>query len=192
MQLPRLSLTTVAEEDNYTGETAGEGKYSSLVLSGTDKPRELYDPVARFFRNDDVDNGDKTIQGINVIVFDNSFLSLNDRLHPYEKSRRVKKLREMGKLVGQLGLAKGTLQPMPEGAHLVALVQYQTKYRVDPANALPTIKAIVDGLVDAKIFPDDDSRHLKGPDLRRLNGLAAVGAREIRLLLEPLEHCTCV
>ena len=32
---------------------------------------------------------------------------------------------------------------------------------------MPTAKAVVDGLVDAGVLPDDDAKHLLGPDLRR-------------------------
>ena len=31
----------------------------------------------------------------------------------------------------------------------------------------PTTKPIVDGLVDTGVLPDDDAKHLLGPDLRR-------------------------
>ena len=31
---------------------------------------------------------------------------------------------------------------------------------------MPTLKALVDGLVDAGLLPDDDARHLQGPDMR--------------------------
>jgi hypothetical protein len=38
--------------------------------------------------------------------------------------------------------------------------------RRDPANWAPTAKAVIDGLVDAKVFTDDDHKHLIGPDMR--------------------------
>lgn len=37
------------------------------------------------------------------------------------------------------------------------------KNRRDAANAYPTCKGIVDGIVDAGVLPDDDSRHCDGP-----------------------------
>lgn len=36
-----------------------------------------------------------------------------------------------------------------------------------PTNYMATVKPIVDGLVDAGVLPDDDAKHLLGPDLRR-------------------------
>ena len=38
--------------------------------------------------------------------------------------------------------------------------------RRDLHNYMPTLKALVDGLVDAGLLPDDDARHLQGPDMR--------------------------
>lgn len=37
------------------------------------------------------------------------------------------------------------------------------KGRRDAANSYPTCKAIVDGIVDAGVIPDDNSRHCDGP-----------------------------
>jgi hypothetical protein len=38
---------------------------------------------------------------------------------------------------------------------------------LDPANFSLTAKAVVDGFVDYGLIPDDDSKHLLGPDMRR-------------------------
>lgn len=40
---------------------------------------------------------------------------------------------------------------------LFVQVGYPTRRRADPPNANPTVKPIIDGLVDAGIFPDDNS-----------------------------------
>lgn len=40
--------------------------------------------------------------------------------------------------------------------------------RREVANLQPTSKAIVDGLVDAGLLPDDQDEHCVGPDNRRL------------------------
>lgn len=37
--------------------------------------------------------------------------------------------------------------------------------RYDPSNLYPTVKAIVDGLMDYGLLPDDDYRYLDGPHL---------------------------
>ena len=51
--------------------------------------------------------------------------------------------------------------------HVTATVQGRTQGRMDPANVYPTVKALIDGIVDASVLADDDDRHLEGPDMRR-------------------------
>jgi hypothetical protein len=38
--------------------------------------------------------------------------------------------------------------------------------RYDPNNLWPTVKAVVDGFVDAGLLADDDHLHVIGPDMR--------------------------
>jgi hypothetical protein len=51
-------------------------------------------------------------------------------------------------------------------AHLVATLHFTDRRHRDTHNYYPTIKAIVDGLVDYGLLPDDSSLYLSGPDLR--------------------------
>jgi Holliday junction resolvase RusA-like endonuclease len=51
--------------------------------------------------------------------------------------------------------------------HIVATLAFPTNHRRDVTNYLASIKAVVDGLVDYGLIPDDDDKHLQGPDLRR-------------------------
>ena len=51
-------------------------------------------------------------------------------------------------------------------AHVTVHVHGRTRVRTDPANSYPTVKAVVDGFVDAGVLPDDDASHLDGPDMR--------------------------
>jgi crossover junction endodeoxyribonuclease RusA len=57
--------------------------------------------------------------------------------------------------------------PLLDRAHVVYVIHPtpQTRRR-DPSNWAETGKAAVDGLVDAGVFPDDDSEHVIGPDPR--------------------------
>lgn len=53
-------------------------------------------------------------------------------------------------------------------ARIVVTVRFPDLRRRDVSNLYPYVaKPIVDGLVDARVFPDDDDRHVVGPDLRR-------------------------
>ena len=60
---------------------------------------------------------------------------------------------------------------------------YQNVLRADPANAQPTLKALVDGCTDAGIWVDDDSTHLIGPDPRRGCNLPGLRPGEHRVVL---------
>ena len=53
-------------------------------------------------------------------------------------------------------------------AHIVVTVRFPDKRRRDVSNLYPYVaKPLVDGLVDARVLPDDDDLHVIGPDLRR-------------------------
>jgi len=57
-------------------------------------------------------------------------------------------------------------------AHILAELRFPTKHRRDVHNFFPTVKAVVDGLVDYGLLPDDSSEYLVGPDLRLGAGVA--------------------
>lgn len=53
-------------------------------------------------------------------------------------------------------------------ARIVITFRFPDLRRRDVSNLYPFVaKPLVDGLVDARVLPDDDDRHLIGPDLRR-------------------------
>lgn len=108
-----------------------------------------------------------------VTVHSSNLLSANQRLHWAEKARRTKILRQTGAMN-----ARSQDVPAMERAHLTVFVSWPTRRRRDVGNIAPTIKGIVDGIVqDAKRLPDDDDAHLTGPDLRvtdELSGLHGV------------------
>jgi crossover junction endodeoxyribonuclease RusA len=51
--------------------------------------------------------------------------------------------------------------------HVLGIICPSSQRRADPANWYPSFKAAIDGLVDAGVIPDDNSKHLEGPDMRR-------------------------
>ena len=53
-----------------------------------------------------------------------------------------------------------------EVAHLTARLTYRDRRRRDDHNIMPTLKACVDGVVAAGLLPDDNHKHLVGPDIR--------------------------
>lgn len=107
-----------------------------------------------------------------VLVVDvpaSMWLTANGRYHWADRAQRVRDLRLLGRLrARRAGLPKGLAFVRVE-----VLVHGRTRRRVDPANAYPTIKAVVDGLVDYGVVDDDDHEHLTGPDMRA--GMPAPG-----------------
>lgn len=51
-------------------------------------------------------------------------------------------------------------------AHILAELRFADARNRDVHNLYPTIKAIVDGLIDFGLLPDDSHHYLVGPDLR--------------------------
>ena len=52
--------------------------------------------------------------------------------------------------------------------HITVTIRFPDKRRRDVSNLYPYVaKPLVDGLVDARVIPDDDDLHVIGPDLRR-------------------------
>lgn len=59
-------------------------------------------------------------------------------------------------------------QTWHQRAHITVTIRFPDKRRRDVSNLYPYVaKPLVDGLVDARVIPDDDDLHVIGPDLRR-------------------------
>lgn len=114
-------------------------------------------------------------------VPDDLWLSANQRLHWAPKAQRTKALRVLGRANAR------TLQVPPLGtSHVAAFIGYPRNGKADPANAAPTVKALIDGLVDAGVWPDDDSTHVIGPTYLRGNKCDP-NTHTVRLVLTPQE-----
>lgn len=108
----------------------------------------------------------------------NEWLSANDRMHWRPRSDRTKRLRHRGYLEAR----RNGLLPMSR-AFVIVRVQYaKGTARADPANAYPTVKALIDGLVDFGVLEDDDSTHLIGPKFEREPGACERGWHVIRFV----------
>lgn len=97
-------------------------------------------------------------------------LSLNQRLHHMEVYARGQNLQTV---TGWL--ARAAKMPRLERVHILGYVLAPDHRRRDPHNWTPTAKAMIDGLVRARLLPDDDWRHVTGPDMR-----LALGAKVTR------------
>lgn len=89
-------------------------------------------------------------------------VNANERLHYHAKAQKTKAWRSAANLAAETAGV-----PALDRARIVITVSFPDKRRRDVHNLYPTAKAIVDGLVDAGVLPDDDDRRLIGPDMRR-------------------------
>jgi len=89
------------------------------------------------------------------------WLNANDRVDLRRQTPDRRAWRDAGRVY-----AMQAKLPRLERAHLVAELRFADDRRRDVHNLYPSIKALVDGLIDYGLLPDDNHRHLVGPDLR--------------------------
>jgi Holliday junction resolvase RusA-like endonuclease len=109
-------------------------------------------------------------------------ISANDRGHWSKNHRKTKQWRQTAQLVASSARNRGHL-PLMERARIEVWFTYPTNHRRDVANLHPTVKALVDGVVDAGILPDDNDKHVLGPDCRRD---PEKGPLSMRMVITPL------
>lgn len=116
-----------------------------------------------------------------IEIPDEIWLSSNGtQPHWAVEQRAIKALQLLGRNVINMNGS-----PRLERAHMTAYIQVRGG-RFDPPNAWPTIKPIVDGMIQAGLLPDDSDKYLIGPDFRREPGRAPKGIRRIRFEIEEL------
>jgi len=88
------------------------------------------------------------------------WLNSNQRLHRMVKAKRTATWREAAKAAAtDAGSFDGPVR-------IIATIHKTRGGRWDAGNLYPTAKAIVDGLVDAGVIPDDSNEWVTGPDMR--------------------------
>lgn len=105
------------------------------------------------------------------------WVSVNQRLYWRELRRRNRTWRDAGNIWAR----KAKLRDLPP-SHVVAelVMLAKRRHRLDPANYQDTAKAVLDGLVDAGVWPDDSSKWVTGPDMRL--GEASMDGHELLIL----------
>ena len=103
------------------------------------------------------------------------FLNSNQRLHRMQAAGMTKQWRELA------ALAARDHEPLSTPVRIVATFWKPRAGRYDPNNLWPTVKACVDGFVDAGILVDDDHKHVIGPDMRH----GGKGEQRIVFTFEP-------
>lgn len=107
----------------------------------------------------------------------------NDRGRWYVFAPKTKALR----LAAKTAATNADLGPYAK-VHVTAFIGYPRAGKADPGNAAPVVKALLDGLTDAGVWPDDDSAHVIGPDYRREEkSTGQPGVHTVRLVLTDQE-----
>lgn len=88
-------------------------------------------------------------------------LSANDKMHWAARAKLTKQLRQWGYLLGREG--EGAARLGLTHARVEVEFAYPDRRRRDRSNLAPTVKALMDGLIDAGLLPDDADRFLDGP-----------------------------
>lgn len=112
-------------------------------------------------------------------------ITANDKMHWAARSRLTKQLRQWGYLLGRGG--EGVARFGLQRARVEVEFAYPDRRRRDRSNLAPTVKALMDGLIDAGLLPDDSDRFLDGPHTIIADRLAVkrLGVRmyEVRILV---------
>jgi hypothetical protein len=120
-----------------------------------------------------------TVHTMTLTVGSSNLLTANRRIHHMQRARATRVLRHAAAI---------NAEPIPrmERAHLTVWVSWPDRRRRDVHNVMPTVKALVDGAVSGPVrprgsdawtkgvLPDDDDRHLTGPDLRVTDELSGI------------------
>ncbi|MFG3340568.1 hypothetical protein [Glycomyces sp. NPDC048151] len=90
------------------------------------------------------------------------WVSANDRSHWQSKARLVKIWREAGALHARAA----KLPHIDTPVHITGWVCRTDTRRADAHNRILTVKAVIDGLVDAGILDDDNDKHVTAVTMR--------------------------
>lgn len=88
-------------------------------------------------------------------------LNANGRMHWRIRHERTKAIR-----TAAWAAARQANVPRLERAQVICEYRPPDRRRRDVHNLFGSAKAAVDGLVDARVLPDDSDEHLVGPDMR--------------------------
>lgn len=118
---------------------------------------------------------------VTIRVLRDDAINANDRLHWSGKSLKTRNLRSLAgwkaRSVGLVKCKRATIN----------VYVATSQNRGDVANWHPTVKALLDGLVDYGVLPDDSDKFLSGPFLHRDARRAQSGCVEFRVVVTPME-----
>lgn len=125
---------------------------------------------------------------ITVHIPDNEWMSQNSRTVWQVKARKTKAVKARAIMLGRSWMNEQPKQAArlrnAKRVHVTAIAHMKTNGRYDPENTAPMVKAIIDGFTKAGFWPDDDYRHLTGPDYRAGDKCDVKGFRAITIRIE--------
>ena len=92
------------------------------------------------------------------------FITANQRLHWRKRMELTKKWRTEAH---ELALDLVNQGVTHEHVHVLAHLRFADNRRRDVGNWYPTVKAVIDGAVEAGLLVDDSDQYVTGPDMRR-------------------------
>lgn len=111
----------------------------------------------------------------------------NRRGHWRVKFAHTSAVKQRAVAFARFWLQNGHHRPQHFPVHVTATIHPLTHGRFDPENAAPMVKAILDALTDTGFWPDDDSKHLIGPDYRGGEPSSRKGWYRITIRIEEKE-----
>lgn len=99
---------------------------------------------------------DDTPVSVGFEIGPNLWMTSNMRLHRLEMARRTRKLREKAHWATKI--FRTPKRTTPHG--LTVTIGFPNRRRVDITNITPTIKPLLDGLIDGKLLPDDNLKYI--------------------------------
>ncbi len=92
----------------------------------------------------------------------NQMISANDRMHFAPKMKITKFLRDLAHEIVTNDLHLSTCVFSPDRPCLITIIiAPPSNRRMDPPNWYPTVKALIDGMTDAKLWTDDNHEILR-------------------------------
>lgn len=108
-----------------------------------------------------------------------NWINANDKRHWAPQAKLVKAWRHGAHIMArQAKLPKGL-----QRVRIDAYVWKSSKRAYDPHNLMPTLKPVVDGLVDYGLLADDSSEYLAGPFIHH----GGYGPEKLVLVVQPVD-----
>lgn len=98
------------------------------------------------------------VASFDFMLLRDQMISTNDRdKHWGKRQSSAKQIRGDGMQLGRAHVNANRGYTPPERVDMVTVFTPPSRFRYDPPNYEPSVKPFIDGLVDAKVLPDDNA-----------------------------------